>query len=94
MDGSRRTDLPADARDRATSPVDRALAEVDAAISLVDRGIARTVVLDAVPGSERVAAVAVTHARAAGVGISLMRRGPGSIVAFVIGPRDTPPPDA
>jgi hypothetical protein len=70
------------------------VAEVDAAISLVDRGIARTVVLDAVPGFERVAAVAVAHAHAAGVGFSLMRRGPGSIVAFVIGPRDATTPDA
>lgn len=68
------------------------MAEVDAAISLVERGIARTVVLDALPGSERVAAEAVAHAHAAGVGFSLMRRGPGSIVAFIIGPRDLPVP--
>jgi hypothetical protein len=63
-----------------------ALAEIDAAIALVVGGAARRVRLTALPFVDVAAALALAHARAAGLGFRFERPSRAGVVTVTIGP--------
>ena len=65
-----------------------ALVEIDVAIAMVGAGAARRVRLTALPFVESVAAVALAHARAAGIAFQLERPDRIGVRTVTIGPLD------
>lgn len=67
-----------------------ALAEIDAAIQMVALRAARRVRITALPFAEDVAAVALAHARDAGMAFRFERPERAGVVTVTIGPLETP----
>ena len=80
-----------DAGTDATDAAATALAEIDAAIALVAAHAARRVRLTALPFVEVVGALALAHARAAGMAFQFERPERAGVVTVTIGPLETAP---
>lgn len=67
---------------RAHDPIDADLREVDVAIAMVARGAAVRVRLVGLPTADRIAAIALAHAQAAGVDFRVDGAGPTTRLIF------------
>jgi hypothetical protein len=79
-----------DADSQASDGFIAALAEIDAAIEMVALRVARRVRITALPFADEVGAVALAHARDAGMAFGFERPERAGVVTLTIGPLETP----